>query len=129
MTTCSSYSAPIPPVRNTVVDSAVPTSGSVSWTPGVATRRPVARSTIMSAIASQNVRNSARVAVRPSARVSPRSATIARPGGAIRITRPVGSISTCRPPTAIAEDDRCLPTRNTAAFEVPPPMSTVVTCW
>ena len=53
---------------------------------------------------------------------------IDRPGGATRSTCPPASISTCRPPTAIAEELRCRPILNTAALDVPPPMSMLVTC-
>ena len=51
-----------------------------------------------------------------------------RPGGATRSTVPSASISTWRPPTAMADEERCRPIRKIAALDVPPPMSTLVTC-
>ncbi len=52
---------------------------------------------------SQNARSTLQRGDRcPPARRQPEASTIARPGGGSRCTRPVASISTCRPPTAMA---------------------------
>ncbi len=82
----------------------------------------------MSAIAAASRFRSTSLGISPTRSPRPNWSAMIRPVGARWSRRPVPfSRTACLPPTIDAAEAMCLPERNSAAFDEPPPTSTLTT--